>query len=103
YRATKPHVRFEYGVSGMAWAEVGTARSFLARNPKDPGMIATRFVLEKSLVAIQAGAKPPASAEDGRDVPEGNPARYHSATTGHRVSVADAAALGLAGMRMGAV
>jgi predicted dehydrogenase len=103
YRATKPHMRFEYGVSGIAWSEVGNARAFLARNPKDPGMIATRFVIEKSLAAIQNGTKPPASAEDGRDVLEVIAACYHSAATGRRVSMADAESLGLAGMRMGSV
>jgi predicted dehydrogenase len=66
-------------------------------------MIATRFVIEKSLAAIQNGTKPPASAEDGRDVLEVIAACYHSAATGRRVSMADAESLGLAGMRMGSV
>ena len=63
HRATKPHIRFDYGVSGIAWREVGNTRKVLARNPKEPGMIATRFVFEKSLAAFRDGGKPPASGE----------------------------------------
>ena len=103
HRSTTPHVRFDYGVSGMAWREVGTKRTLLARNPKDPGMIATRFVFEKSLAAFRDGGKPPASGEDGRDVLEVIAACYHSASTGCRVSLESAEALGLNTMRMGAV
>lgn len=101
HRDTKPHVRFDYGVSGMAWREVGNKRTLLARNPKDPGMVATRYVFEKSLAAFRDGTKPPASAEDGRDVLEVIAACYHSAATGARVSLAGSEALGLARMRMG--
>jgi len=103
HRSTKPHVRFDYGVSGMAWREVGNARTLLARNPKDPGMIATRFVIEKSLTAFRDGTRPPASGEDGRDVLEVIAACYHSAASGCRVTLDDAAVLGLDTMRMGAV
>ena len=51
HRSTRPHLRVDYGVSGMAWREVGNDRTLLARNPKDPGMIATRYVFEKTLEA----------------------------------------------------
>src|SRR6476660_41960 len=61
HRSTRPHVRLDYGVSGMAWREVGNARTLLARNPKDPGMIATRFVLEMTLEAFRTGGAPRAS------------------------------------------
>ena len=74
----------------------------LARNPKDPGMVATRYVFEKSIAAFRDGTKPPASAEDGRDVLEVIAACYHSAATGSRVSLAGSEALGLGRMRMGA-
>lgn len=103
HRATKPHIRFDYGVSGMAWSEVGNKRTLLARNPKDPGMIATRLVFEKSLAAFLDGTKPPASGEDGRDVLEVIAACYHSAATGRRVSLDGAEAAALGSMRMGAV
>lgn len=103
HRATKPHIRIDYGVSGIAWREVGNKRTLLARNPKDPGMVATRLVFEKSLAAFRDGTKPPASAEDGRDVLEVIAACYHSAAAGCRVSLDGAESLGLGSMRMGAV
>lgn len=103
HRSTKPHVRFDYGVSGMAWRETGNQRTLLARNPKDPGMIATRYIFEKSLAAFRDGGAPPASAEDGRDVLEVIAACYHSAAAGCRVSLDGVESLGLGTMRMGAV
>jgi len=102
HRATKPHVRFDYGVSGIAWREVGTKRTFLARNPREPGMVATRVVFEQSLAAFRAGSKPPTSAEDARGVLAVIAACYHSAAVGRRVPLDDVGALGLGGMRMGA-
>jgi len=102
HRATRTHLRFDYGVSGIAWREVGNARTLLARNPKDPGMIATRYVIEKSLAAFRSGAKPPASGADGRDVLQVIAACYHSAAVGTRVTLEDAELLGLDTMRMGA-
>lgn len=103
HRSPKPHVRFDFGVSGMAWREVANKRTLLARNPKDPGMIATRFVFEKSLAAFRDGTRPPASGEDGRDVLEVIAACYHSAAVGCRVSLDGDASRGLEQMRMGAV
>jgi predicted dehydrogenase len=103
HRATKPHIRFDYGVSGMAWREVGNKRTLLARNPKDPGMIATRFVFQKSLAAFRDGGKPPASGEDGRDVLEVIAACYHSASAGCRVKLDGTDSARLGSMRMGAV
>jgi predicted dehydrogenase len=103
HRATRPHLRFDYGISGIAWREVGNKRIMLARNPKDPGMIATRLVFEKTLAAFRDGSRPPATAEDGRDVLEVIAACYHSAATGCRVALSSAEALGLRAMQMGAV
>lgn len=102
HRSTKPHVRFDYGVSGMAWREVGNARTLLARNPKEPGMIATRFVFEKSLDAFRTGGAPPASAGDARDVLEVIAACYHAAATGRRIVLDSGAPPELKSMRMGA-
>lgn len=102
HRSTRPHVRFDYGVSGMAWEEVGTRRTQLARNPKEPGMIATRYVIEKSLAAFADGTKPPASGEDGRDVLEVIAAGYRSAATGQRIELGPSAIQPLYSMRMGA-
>ena len=102
HRSTRPHVRVDYGVSGMAWREVGNARSFLARNPKEPGMIATRFIFEKTLAGFRSGGAVPVSAEDARDVLEVIAACYHAAATGQRVVLDDAGSRGLRSMRMGA-
>ena len=102
FRSTKPHVRVEYGVSGMAWREVGHERTVIARNPKDPGMLATRYVFEKTLRAFQTGTAPPASGADGRDVLEVIAASYHSAATGHRVALDSPEVRALSSFRMGA-
>jgi predicted dehydrogenase len=87
YRSSRPHARFEYGTSGIAWREQGTRRTFLARNPKHPGMVATRYVFERTFAAFRDGSRPPATAEDGRDAMEVIAACYHSAATGQRVAL----------------
>jgi predicted dehydrogenase len=102
FRDTRPHARFEYGVSGLAWKEVRNQRTFLARNPKDPAVVATRFVFEKTLEAFRTGGEPPASGEVGRDVLEVIAACYHSAATGRRLRLDDPEVKALAGLRMGA-
>lgn len=102
FRDTKPHARFEYGVSGLAWKEVRNRRTFLARNPKDPAVVATRFVFEKTLEAFRTGGEPPASGEAGRDVLEVIAACYHSAATGRRLALDSPEVQGLAALRMGA-
>ena len=91
YRSTAPHIRFDYGVSGIAWREVGNSRTVLARNPKDPRVVATRYVLERSLAAFADGGQPPASALDGRDALEVINACYEAATAGLRVRLAGTA------------
>ena len=90
FRSNKPTLRMEYGVSGMAWRERGGKREFLARNPKDPGMVATRNVIERTLKAFGDGTEPPASGEAGRDVLAVIAAAYQSANTGQRVRIDDA-------------
>lgn len=103
FRSVRPHARLEYGASGLAWREAGARRTFLARNPKEPGMLATRYVFEKTLRAFQDGSAPPASGRDGRDVLEVIAACYHSAATGRRIALAGPEMRGLFGLRMGAV
>jgi predicted dehydrogenase len=90
FRSTRPHLRFEYGVAGIAWQEIGSRRQLLARNPRDPGMMATRFVFERTLAAFRNGGEPPASGESGRDVLAVIGAAYQSAATGARVTIDDA-------------
>src|SRR5262245_39936491 len=102
HRSTRPHLRVDYGVSGMAWEESGNQRRPLGRNPKEPGMIATRNVFEKTLEAFRTGGAPPASARDARDVLEVIAASYHAAATGRRVVLDGATPKELSAMRMGA-
>jgi predicted dehydrogenase len=87
HRSTRPHLRVDYGVSGMAWEEIGNQRRRLCRNPKEPGMIATRSVFEATLEAFARGTLPPATGEDARDVLQVIAAAYHSANTGRRVEL----------------
>jgi D-apiose dehydrogenase len=87
YRSTTPHLRVDYGVSGLAWRENGNARKLLARNPGNPRVVATRYVLEKSLEAFAKGGRPPATAKDGRDALEVIDACYSAAVTGLRTRV----------------
>lgn len=89
YRSTVPHARIEYGISGMAWKEVGTRRTCLARNPKDPLVAATRRVFDKTFEAFRTSGQPPVSGVEGRAVLEVIAAAYHSAATGQRVRLND--------------
>ena len=102
HRSTSPHLRVDYGVSGMAWEESGNKRTSLGRNPKEPGMIATRNVFERTLEAFAKGTLPPATGEDGRDVLQVIAAAYHSANVGRRVMLDSDEMRGLSGMHMGA-
>ncbi len=101
YRSTTPHVRFERGVSGIAWKETGSRRTFLARNPKNPTVVAARSLFEKTLAAFDVGTAPPASAMDGRDGLEVIAAAYRSAATGRRIRLDEAEVASLASWKMG--
>lgn len=87
FRSTVPHVRFEYGASGIAWRETGSSRKVLARNPRNPRVASTRYLLEKTLDAFQSGGPCPASAEDGRAALEVIDACYAAASSGRRTAV----------------
>jgi len=89
YRSTVPHLRVDYGVSGLAWTERGNKRTTLARNPPNPRVVSTRLVLERSLDAFETGGRPPATAEDALDALRVIDACYASASTGVRTAVAD--------------
>lgn len=101
FRSTRPHLRFEYGAAGLAWKEVGPQRTHLARNPRDPGMWATRFMFEHTLAAFRDGTEPPASGEVGRDVITVIAAAYRSAATGTRVVIDDALIASLRDVHLG--
>ncbi len=85
FRSKRPQIRVEYGLSGMAWRERGDTRRFLARNPSEPTMHATRETLRQSLAAFASGGRPPTTAQDARDVHEVIAACYHAASVGRRV------------------
>lgn len=87
YRETRPHVRFEYGASGLAWREVGTRREWLARNPREPGRVATTELFRETLAAFREEREPPVGAGAGRDVIEVVAAAYRSAEQGRRVAL----------------
>lgn len=100
YRETTPHVRFEYGLSGLAWREVDNRREWLARNPREPGRAATTEVFRRTLAAFRRGDPPPIGADVGRDVVEVVAGAYRSAEEGRRVTL-DGTEEGLETLRMG--
>jgi predicted dehydrogenase len=87
YRSSRPHVRFEHGLSGLAWAEKGTSRTVLARNPKAPMVDAARRLLAQTIDAFRHGIAPPTSGGDARDIGVIVTAAYESAATGRRISL----------------
>jgi predicted dehydrogenase len=83
-RSKVPHVRFEYGASGIAWRETGHSRKVLARNPNDPRVASTRYLLEKTIEAFRSGGPLPSSSADGRAALEVIDACYAAAASGRR-------------------
>lgn len=102
FRSTRPHLRFEYGQSGIAWLERGAERESLARNPARPRVVATRRLLSLSLDSFRDGRAPPVTASHARDVLEVIAAGYRSAEEGRRLRL-DELPEDLARLRMGAV
>lgn len=102
FRSSRPHARIEFGASGLAWSEAGASRRILGRNPRNPNMVATRLVIERSLAAFRDGTEPPTSARAARDVLEVVAAGYHSAQIGRTLRLDEPAAQALRSMRMGA-
>jgi predicted dehydrogenase len=101
-RSATPRVRLEFGHSGLAWKEQGSRRTFLARNPKHPTVVATQAVFEQTLAAFEHGAEPPISGRVGREILRVIVACYHSAASGRRVRLDDPLMDSLATTRMGA-
>lgn len=101
FRSTRPHVRAEFGLSGMAWSETGTRRTFLARNPGNPIMLATRRVLTDTLAGFRDGGPVPTDALFARDGLRVIAASYHSARVGRRIELDSSEASSLATMAMG--
>jgi predicted dehydrogenase len=86
-RAQRTGVRFDFGSGGLAWAERGTSRKILARNPRDAGVVGTARLLTQILDAIREGREPPSSAREARDVLRVIEAAYRSAATGERIEL----------------
>lgn len=100
YRETTPHLRFEYGLSGLAWREEGNDRRWLARNPRQPGRAATTELFRRTLAAFRAGDPVPVGPDAGRDVIEVVAGAYLSARDGRRVEL-DGTEAGLEELQMG--
>ena len=87
FRSRTPHVRWEYGSSGLAWREDGASRRPFARNPADPNVVGTREVLRNAFAAFATNTAPRCDAQWGRRVIETVAACYLAAATGMRVSL----------------
>ncbi len=86
-RAQRTGVRLDFAPGGLAWAERGSRRKVLARNPRDAGVLGTARLLTKVLEAIRDGREPPSSAREAREVLRVIEAAYRSAATGERVEL----------------
>jgi predicted dehydrogenase len=86
-RARRPGVHISYGLGGLAWMERGTRRTKLARNPRDPGVVATGRLFQKVVAAFAAGEEPPSSGREARAVLAVIEGAYRSAETGERVAL----------------
>jgi predicted dehydrogenase len=91
-RAEKPGFAAEFGLGGLAWAERGSSRTRLARNPRDAAVVGTTRRLEGFVEAAGQGTEPPSSAREARDVLEVIEAAYESGRTGQRIELEPVAA-----------
>ncbi len=87
HRAKQPHMRLDYGVSGMAWKETGSRRELIARNPSDPRMKSTKDVLARTISAFHTRSAAPCEAGWAREVCRVIEAAYRSAKSGRTESV----------------
>ncbi len=86
-RAEPSGLRIDYGLGGLAWAEIGRRRRVLARSPRDTSVAATGDLLAAIVDAFRSGSEPPSSAREARDVIAVIEAAYESHTTGMRVEL----------------
>ena len=86
-RAQRPGVRVDFGVGGVAWAERGSSRVKLARDPRNPAVYGTARLSERVFAAFAANVEPPSSGREARDVLAVIEAAYRSAATGERVEL----------------
>lgn len=86
-RAEPTGVKVDYGLGGLAWAEIGRRRKVLARGPKEMNVAATGDLLVGAVEAFRSGAEPPSSAREARDVIAVIEAAYESHATGSRIEL----------------
>jgi len=91
-RAERTGARVDFGLGGLAWAERGTRRKVLARNPRQAGVYGTTRLLEQFVRAAERGDEPPSSAREAREVLAVIEAAYRSAETSARVVISGAVA-----------
>jgi predicted dehydrogenase len=86
-RAERPGARLDLGAGGLAWAERGTARTRLARNPRDGAVVGTARLLRSFVDALEHGQEPSPNAAEARAVLAVIEAAYESGRTGERVEL----------------
>ena len=87
-RAEPTGLKIDYGLGGLAWAEIGKRRRVLARGPKEMNVAATGDLLVGAVDAFRSGAEPPSSATEARNVIAVIEAAYESHATGSRIELA---------------
>ena len=87
-RAEPTGIKLDYGLGGLAWAEIGRSRKVLARGPKDMNVAATGDLLVAAVESFRAGIEPRSSGREARDVIALIEAAYESHETGARVELA---------------
>lgn len=87
-RAERPGAKLDFGLGGLAWAELGTRRKVLARSPKEQDAWATGVLFRQIVAALRAGAEPPSSGREARDTVAIIEAAYESAEIGRRIELA---------------
>lgn len=101
YHSTRPHVQWDYGLSGLAWKEVGVHRTVLARNPRSPLVHATAEVFRRTLDAFHEGTTPPVPGLEARTLLGVIAACYESSETGRRIHLDGGHLAELSKMRLG--
>lgn len=86
-RASRPGIRVDFGLEGMAWIERGLRRKVVARNKRSAAASATSALYVDTVARVKRGEKPAVSADDARDTLKIISAAYESARTGTRVQI----------------
>jgi predicted dehydrogenase len=81
-RAERAGIRVDFGREGLAWAERGTRRQVLARNPRHATARATTALYAATMEAWRRGAQAPTDGQRVRDTLSVVDAAYRSSETG---------------------